>query len=277
MRFPCCLTILLSLLVAPLVSAGLEASGYKIVATGGSNGPGARPSGGLVLAPDGNYYGTTMEGGEFSGGTVFKLTPEGVLTRVASFTYEEGNPEHGVIVGADGHLYGTTRGAFPGTPNSRGTVFRVSLAGELTILTTFPNGNPPVAPHRLLQASDGNIYGTTAFGGAQNKGSVFRLEPSGNVTTLVSFTGPDGAEPRGGLIEGSDGQLYGTTNGGGGTNRAGTVFRMTKAGALTTLASFELFTTTGYNPEAELLQTSDGTLYGLTRSGGGDDGTATSG
>ncbi|HSH38594.1 MAG TPA: choice-of-anchor tandem repeat GloVer-containing protein, partial [Chthoniobacterales bacterium] len=262
-------------LVVSFVCASTRAQvTYEILAKGGTNGPGARPKGGLVLGPDGNYYGTTTEGGEFNGGTVFRLTPQGVLTRVASFSYEEGGPEKGLTVGADGKLYGTTRGAFAGTPNSRGTVFRVSLAGELTILATFPNDNPPVRPQRLIQASDGNLYGTTTLAGSQNRGSVFRVEPNGSVITLVSFTGPNGAGPEGGLVEGSDGDLYGTTAGGG-VNGLGTVFRMTKAGVLTTVASFTSFST-GYNPEAELIQTSNGNFYGVTQSGGGDDGTATS-
>lgn len=240
---------------------------YEILALGGTNGPGARPYGGLVLGPDGNYYGTATEGGAFGGGTIFKMTPDRVLTTLVSFRYEEGNPREALIVGSDGHLYGTTQGALSGTPNSKGTIFRVTLAGELTTLATFVNeSNPAVAPQKLIEANDGHLYGTTTRGGAQNQGSVFRLTKDGTLTTLVSFTGANGAWPEAGLIEASDGQLYGTTEVGG-ANNTGTVFRVTKDGVLTTLPGFPNSDTGGF-PRTELTQGPDGDLYGVSSSGG---------
>src|SRR6267154_2488981 len=253
---------LLSLPMISFATAQIPGSSYEILALGGTNGPGVRPLAGLVLGPDGNYYGTASDGGAFGGGTVFKLTPAGELSRLVSFPYEEGNPSESLIVGSDGNLYGTTAGAFAGTPNSTGTIFRVTLAGQLTVLATFVNtGAPVVAPQRLMESSDGNFYGTTAAGGAQGKGQVFRLTKDGTLTVLADFTGSNGAAPQAGLIEVADGNLYGTTSIGG-TNNNGTVFRVTKAGIITLLASFGPGDS-GLFPQTELTQGPDGNLYGV--------------
>lgn len=265
---------LLSLLITSFALAQIPGSSYEILALGGTNGPGVRPLAGLVLGPDGNYYGTASEGGAFGGGTVFKLTPAGELSPLVSFPYEQGTPSESLIVGSDGNLYGTTAGAFAGTPNSPGTIFRLTLAGQLTILATFVNtGAPVVAPQRLMESSDGNFYGTTAAGGAQQKGQVFRLTKDGTLTILADFTGSNGAAPQAGLIEATDGNLYGTTSNGG-TNNNGTVFRVTKAGVITVLASFGSDASTGTWPQAELTQGPDGNLYGVTSAGAANFGGA---
>jgi uncharacterized repeat protein (TIGR03803 family) len=235
----------LLLLITPFAAAQIPGSRYEILALGGTNGPGVRPFAGLVLGPDGNYYGTASDGGALGGGTVFRLTPGGELTPLVSFPYEEGNPREALIVGSDGHLYGTTEGAFAGTPNSKGTIFRVTLDGQLTTLATFVNsGAPVVAPQRLLESGDGYFYGTTAAGGAQKKGQVFRMTKDGMLTILAEFIGSNGDSPQAGLIEAADGDLYGTTHIGG-VNNNGTVFKVTKAGVITTLASFTAGSDTG--------------------------------
>ncbi len=265
---------LLSLLITSFAPAQIPGSSYEILALGGTNGPGVRPLAGLVLGPDGNYYGTASDGGAFGGGTVFKLTPAGELSPLVSFSYEEGNPSESLIVGSDGNLYGTTAGAFAGTPNSTGTIFRVTLAGQLTVLATFANtSNPVVAPQKLMESNDGNFYGTTAAGGAQKKGQVFRLTKDGTLTILADFTGTNGASPQAGLIEAADGNLYGTTSNGG-TYNNGTVFRVTKAGVITLLASFGGDASIGDFPQAELTQGPDGNLYGVTSSRGANFGGA---
>ncbi|HEV2806602.1 MAG TPA: choice-of-anchor tandem repeat GloVer-containing protein [Chthoniobacterales bacterium] len=265
---------LLSLLIASLAVAQTPGTSYEILALGGTNGPGVRPLAGLVLGPDGNYYGTASDGGAFGGGAVFKFTPGGELSALVSFPYEQGHPSKALIVGSDGNLYGTTEGAFAGTPNSTGTIFRVTLAGQLTILATFVNtGSPVVGPQRLMESSDGNFYGTTVAGGAQKKGQVFRLTKDGTLTILAEFTGSNGAFPQAGLIEAADGNLYGTTSSGGTVNN-GTVFRVTKAGVITVLASFGSDASIGDFPQAELTQGPDGNLYGVTSSRGANFGGA---
>jgi uncharacterized repeat protein (TIGR03803 family) len=125
-----------------------------------------------------------------------------------------------------------------------------------------PDGANPYCT--LIQASDGNLYGTTADG-ANDYGTVFRLTTNHQLTTLVSFVGTNGAYPQGGVVQASDGNLYGTTSAGGGSNY-GTIFQMTTNGSLATLVSFN--GTNGISPLAPLVQACDGNLYGTTYLGG---------
>src|SRR5664279_1604357 len=153
-----------------------------------------------------------------------------------------------------------------------GSVFKVTPGGNLTILHTFngQDGNYPSG--QLLQATDGNFYGTTFEGGAYSEGTVFKMTPSGTLTSLYSFCPqyncPDGANPLSGVIQATDGTLYGTTAGGGvyGCTTCGTIFKITPSGSLTTLFSFN-DTSNGGSPGG-LLQATNGNFYGLTSGGG---------
>jgi uncharacterized repeat protein (TIGR03803 family) len=131
------------------------------------------------------------------------------------------------------------------------------------------DGSQPAAG--LVQATDGNFYGTTYFGGASNAGSVFKMTPTGVTTIVHSFTaGLDGGYPLAGLIQATDGKLYGTASQGGSLG-LGTVYSITLAGAFTTVYSFTGPASggpDGANHAAALLQTSDGFLYGTTYDGG---------
>ncbi len=117
----------------------------------------------------------------------------------------------------------------------------------------------------LVQGNDGNFYGTTYAGGANNEGTVFKITPNGALTTLYSFVAFDGQHPHADLIQGSDGNFYGTTDSGG-ANDAGVVFQITPSGTLTTLYSFG--GNDGELPYAGLVQGSDGNFYGTTALGG---------
>src|SRR5258708_1921355 len=185
---------------------------------------------------------------------------------IHSFSGIDGRtPQAALIETTDGNLYGTT---LLGGASDAGTVFRITRAGALTTLHSFfdsgLDGAPPYAG--LIQASDGNFYGTAAHLGANGDGSVFRVTRTGALTTIHSFSSPlDGAEPVASLIQASDGSLYGTTPAGGGAS-FGTVFRITMAGVCTTLYSFN--GPDGKFPQAALIQASDGNLYGTTEQGG---------
>ncbi len=250
----------------------------------GATDKGRNPQAGLVQGSDGSFYGTTSQGGAIGFGTIFKMTPAGVLTTLVEFTGNGAtnkgrNPQAGLVQGSDGSFYGTTQS---GSAGGVGTVFKMTPAGVLTTLVVFTGdgasnrGSQPQAG--LVQGSDGRFYGTTIFGGVNGVGTVFKMTPAGVLTTLVEFTGSGtsskGSSPAADLVLGSDGSFYGTTFRGG-ANNAGTVFKMTPAGVLTTLVEFtgNGASNNGSSPLAGLVQGSDGTFYGTTLEGGSNSGT----
>ena len=262
----------------------------SLVSLDGTNG--ASPQfASLVQGPDGNLYGTTVYGGIGQGcapvpgcGTVFRLTPTGRLTTLYSFCVQSAcadgsEPYAGVSLGTDGNFYGTTGS---GGTKGWGTVYRITPGGRLTTLYNFcsqPDCSDGAAPvGALVEAEDGNFYGTTNSGGTGDFtlctdsvigcGTIFRITSNGKLKTLYSFcTQPscsDGNQPYGALVQGSDGNLYGTTFLGGVYSQyGGTVFKITLSGTLTTLHSFNQ--TDGREPLAGLVQAEDGKFYGTAQ------------
>ena len=234
---------------------------------------GNEPFTGLMQANDGNFYGTTSQGGGYDVGIVYRMTPGGIVTKIHSFAGWDGVPPSGtLILATDGYLYGVA--SYGGTDTIGGTVYKISLQGALTVVHSFcPNrdcseGQAPRGT--LVQASDGNFYGTTSAGGpycAGNGGcgTVFKLTPDGTLTTLHYFNQSDGAFPYAGLVLANDGNFYGTTTLGGAQNY-GTVFKITPDGTFTSLHSFN--NTDGRLPYGPLVQASDGYFYGATYQGG---------
>jgi uncharacterized repeat protein (TIGR03803 family) len=242
----------------------------------------------LVLGTDGNFYGAMFEGGTSGNGTIFKITSTGTFTTLYDFGFPPPSgsfPKAALIQATDGNFYGTTlyggtnSCVFGGTDYGCGTIFKITPSGALTTLHNFcsqsgcPDGESPEAA--LVQGTDGNLYGLTSAGGADDDGTVFKITLSGALTTLHSFSSTDGSSPEGALIQASDGNFYGTTAYGANsscTDGCGTIFKITAAGALTTLHSFD--SADGAIPTAGLIQATDGSLYGTT-SGGGADGAGT--
>jgi uncharacterized repeat protein (TIGR03803 family) len=246
---------------------------------------GSYPTNGLLLASDGNFYGTTPTGGPGANnnadfGTVFRITPAGAFTNLLNFTSDNGtNPYAPPIEGSDGNLYGTTAGGGPLGPTRNGTVFKMTKAGALTTLLefpydpttdTFPDGLSPEAA--LVQGTDGNYYGTTAGGGTPGgHGTIFEMSPAGALLQSVTVHQSNGApgDLRAPLIQASNGNFYGTSYEGGDDTNAGTVFEFTPAGVVTTLHSFDGGAGgQGNRPYDGLLQGSDGNFYGTTEYGG---------
>jgi uncharacterized repeat protein (TIGR03803 family) len=245
------------------------------------------PSGPLVQGADGNFYGATIFGGTnqtecdgFSCGTVFKVTPSGTLTTLHSFSgAPEGYGPMGALAqAADGKFYGVTTygGAYNtqacAAPYGCGTVFTITPGGALTTLHSFHFTDGQFPEAALIQGADGNFYGTTYYGGADNAchgecGTVFKITPSGTLISLHSFDGTDGTEPLEALVQDSNGDFYGTTLYGG-VEGNGTIFKISSSGALTTLHSFAGYPTDGSNSQAALVQGTDGDLYGTTFEGG---------
>jgi uncharacterized repeat protein (TIGR03803 family) len=178
-----------------------------------------------------------------------------------------------LVQGTDGRFYGTT---IYGGANGVGTVFKMTAGGVLTTLHSFDGTDGNYPNGTLVQATDGDFYGTTSYGGDSNScasgcGTVFKMTAGGVLTTLHSFDSTDGRYPNGGLVQGGDGNFYGTTFNEGSHNdcaggRCGTVFKITPNGTLTTLHDF--VGSDGENPEAGLVQGSDGNFYGTTYGGG---------
>ncbi len=249
---------------------------------------GYSPSISLAQGTDGNFYGTTGGGGGKAGGTVFKITSKGKLTTIYNFCSQPNCTDGeealgGLVQGADGNFYGTTTHGGGTGSQQGGTVFKITTKGKLTTLYRFcsqPNcadGQIPYAS--LMQATDGNFYGTTLWGGTgQGFGTLFKITSRGALTTLYSFCSQpncaDGAIPYSPLVQGADGNLYGTTEGYGGdfygktqeNGEAGTVYRITPAGTLTTLYTFcsQPNCADGEYPVGGLAQATDGNFYGTT-------------
>jgi uncharacterized repeat protein (TIGR03803 family) len=262
--------------VFKITTAGKLTTIYTFCPSGEPCTNGAQPTAGLVLATNGDFYGTTMNGGANSDGTVFQITPAGKLTTLHSFDLTDGGePEVGLIQATNGVLYGTTSS---GGTGDVGTIFNITTAGKLTSLLSFEGTDGDYPDARLVQGSDGNFYGTTLEGDGDS-GTVFKISATGKLTTLHSFNTTDGGGPTGALIQASNGNFYGTTTGDGANGSGGTVFQITAAGKLTTLYSFcsKSDCTDGSTPDAGLIQGTDGNLYGTTFYGGSNETTCNGG
>ncbi len=235
---------------------------------------GKEPLASLIQASNGDFYGTTDEGGagvNCSCGTVFRISPEGKLNTLYNFGVHSGDgiyPQAPLVEASNGYLYGTT---FDGGTysNASGTIFKIGLSGGLTYLYSFSGSiSNPTGP--LVRGANGNFYGTTAGTNLSHPGTVFEITPAGALTTLYNFSFRGDRDPGAGLIEGPDGNFYGTTALGAGGNPGGSVFKITLAGVLTTIYNFcsQPACADGQGPSSPLVAGSDGNLYGVTYSGG---------
>ncbi len=235
----------------------------------------------LIQGADGNLYGTTLGGGSRNLGTVFKISNP-LTSPSFSVIYSfaggaDGVNPRGVIQASDGNLYGTTSA---GGPSFLGTVFRITNsngAATESVLHAFAGSGDGANPWAsLLQGKDGNLYGTTGYGGSHNGGTAFKISDLGSAPVLnviYSFTGGgDGGEPTSSLIEGLDGCLYGTTASGGWSSAFsyGTVYKISNRSSIPVESVVYSFTggLDGGNPTGPVLLAADGNLYGTTSIGG---------
>jgi uncharacterized repeat protein (TIGR03803 family) len=215
---------------------------FKLTPTTGSlttlvtfnyTGNGANGEPGLILGQDGNFYGCTSNGGAYSYGTVYKMTPTGSLTTIHAFDDTDGWDPDSLMQTADGTFYGTANQGGSGNYGGCGTIFKISPTGSFTTLHFFsgPDGIFPTGP--LVLAADGNFYGATQYGGNPSNapggnnvgnGTVFSMTPGGQISFLTAFTNTNGRVPSA-LLPYSDGSFYGTTFIGGALN-GGTIFKI---------------------------------------------------
>jgi uncharacterized repeat protein (TIGR03803 family) len=205
----------------------VNASGKETILYSFSGGiDGGGPLAGLIMDSKGNLYGTAPFGGSGFAGVVFQVDPSGSETVLYSFTggADGGSPSAGLLLDSAGNLYGTT---FGGGANGLGTVFKVTPSGGETVLYSFTGGADGLNPDNasLIRDVAGNLYGTTAGGGAHSVGTVFKVDPQGVETVLHTFNHADGHLPSGTLAIDSKGNLYGTTVYGGAYG-GGVVFKI---------------------------------------------------
>jgi uncharacterized repeat protein (TIGR03803 family) len=217
---------------------------------------GAYPLGPLLLATDGNFYGSASNGGSSppGGGLVFRLTPHGHLTTLHALAggAEGVGPNGGIIQASDGNLYGTT---------TSGTVFRLTLPGTFTTVYTFPPEFNWSIRDGVVQANDGYLYGRT-WGGPGGAWTIFKMWLDGSGFQTL-HTGLSGVGYCGGLVEGPDHNLYGTVAGDPVADQ-GTIFRITPTGSYGVLHIIDRF----FRPYGPLAVGLDGALYGTTASAG---------
>ncbi len=280
-----CLTISLGL----AVRAPAQTVSYVAVFNGVD---GSGPST-VIQAQDGNFYATTAGAGEGDGsvGNVVRITPGGEISSIYSFCSKpqcaDGEyPETAPILGSDGNLYGVTvaGGSDLNNAGGWGTVYKITLDGQLTTLYTFCTVSPcadGAAPAGLMQAADGNLYGVTTYaGGGYNAGTLFKISTSGEFSIVHSFCSlancADGSVPSSAPIQGIDGSLIGTTRWGG-THGGGVVYSISPLGTFNVVHTFFCSNgpcPRGYAPNG-VVQDAAGNLFGTTEFGGSaGDGTA---
>lgn len=241
-----------------------------------NTGDGAYPYAPPIQGVDGNFYGTTTQA-NVGYGTVYKITSSGDLTTLHSFDFAQGEyPFAPLVQGTDGNFYGTAQlgGTSTKCVGGCGTVFRITPSGGISVLYNFDekHGETPIGP--LVQASDGNFYGTTTGGGTYGPhccGVIFRITPTGTLTVLHDFpaSADDGINVIAGLVQATDGNLYGTTAGGG-ADAEGIIFSISPKSPYAYKILYAFDGTTGASPQVTLVQHTNGILYGDTEAGGID-------
>jgi uncharacterized repeat protein (TIGR03803 family) len=219
-----------------------------------------------IQGPDGNFYGTTSNGGGAVFGTIYKMTPAGNLTVIHTFDGTLRYP-YALILGTDGNFYGTAGG---GSGSPYGAVFKATPSGKVTLLHGFTSTDGQTPLGAIIQASDGNFYGTTSAGGSGGGGVAYKMTPAGVLTDLFSFSNNGlGMAPRAGLVQATDGNFYGATTTDPGVC-FGTLFQLTSSGTYTNLVFLTnvVGQAPGSSPQVSLLQHTNGTFYGDTAGGG---------
>src|SRR5271155_6051625 len=272
-KLNCCVGACALLLFITTMAATLPAQTFKSIDSF-DNTDAALPWATLIQGNDGNFYGTTQNGGNTSCGlgcgTVFRITPSGKLTSYSFDGTNGSQPYAGLVQAANGDFYGVTTS---GGVNDLGTVFKFTPTGGLTTLYSFAAATGYAPLGGLTLASDGDFYGTASSGGPNTGqcspgcGTIFKITSKGKYTTIHNFNGiPDGGAPLATMVQAPDGTFYGTASALGNADSYGTVFTITPKGKYTVVHQFN--NTDGAYPFGGLIFGTDGNLYGTAAYGG---------
>ena len=234
---------------------------------------GVNPNGGLTLGDDGNFYGTTQEGGANGGGTFFRVTPSGNIVKLLDFDSAKGTRPMGQLLKLDdGSFLGTTR---VGGGSNGGTIYRVTTAGEFSLLHEFQISTGAAPESGLVRAAGGRYFGVTTSGGQIAGGAAggvfYEITLGGTYAPIFNFNPLSGSVPAAAPLAASDGTFYGVTREGGPEN-LGVIYRLTTAGDYSVLHFFSDVAGDVLYPNASLIEGGDGRLYGTTQAGGSDFG-----
>jgi uncharacterized repeat protein (TIGR03803 family) len=246
--------------VFQLATAGALAFPHVFDSTNGS-----QPSGGVTLGTDGNLYGVATHGGAANDGVLYRLSATGAYTVLHEFGggSDGADPVNAPVQGSDGGLYGITTGS----PTPSATLYKYTASGSFETIYTF-NESSFEYPTSLIEAENGNLYGTTNNGGVNFCGTIFEITKSGSLVWSYTFPcGAGGAAPMQ-ILQASDGNFYGPTYQGGGFLNFGTIFKLTQEGAVSIIYTFPSELQYAAGPVG-LVQATDGNLYGVTAAGGG--------
>jgi|GEM_PF-759200 len=233
---------------------------------------GQGPNSALAVAPDGGVYGTSSLGGDLASGTLFHISPQGSAEVLSDFPnpgLSNWHPESGLVRGMDGNYYGMI---------ALDCLFQYVPGGSLGLfLSGDAEGGdfPGFVLNLPCSVAGGDFYGTSMYGGDNGDGAIYKVSSTGAATVLASFDSQTtGFFPPGSLIQGTDGNFYGVCQYSDASLGSGTVFKATSAGALSLVAAFD-YDTTGAEPVGPLVQAADGNFYGVTTSGGPNNGVGT--
>jgi uncharacterized repeat protein (TIGR03803 family) len=257
--FPVALTA--ALLVPSFALSALAQTVTNVLSFDGTDGSSLRfaPP---VQGRDGRLYGMAWEGGAFGYGTLWVESPSGDSGSVLyNFDGPTGkNPMGGLLLGTDGNFYGV---ATSGGNNDYGVLFRLGSDGTYSVIHYFAGGNDGCWPEAgLIEASDGNLYGTTL---GCTAGNVYRYTQHNSFSTIFKLTTNEGHYPYAPVMQASDGNLWGTA-GGGGAQQCGSIFKISLSGTFLHSVSFQC--SSNSRPYAGVIQAADGNLYGTTSGGG---------
>ncbi len=267
--------IVLAMLTSAWAATSRAATFSVLHAFGADSTDGVVPEAGVIRDSSGNLYGTTLFGGVYGDGTIYRLDPAGNLTVLHNLNggSNGGLPYGGVIRDGAGNLYGTNfiAGGTGCGGGGCGTVYKLETSGRFIVLHTFTGGSDGGGPYGgLVRDSAGNLYGTTMNGGNvcanSTCGVVFKIASSGDFTVLHSFTPADAFNPWAGLVRDADGNMYGTTSSGGSAG-FGAIFKLDAALNYSVIFNFA-GGAGGAGPLAPLTVDSAGNLYGTTEGGG---------